>query len=269
MGVSLWEAIILSPAPNPSGVRSGIGWDPWCYLTPQNHKYRGEHRLWNASPLPVCSLFKHLSYNTLSSALSPLFSYFSDSHSSFAKLPYSLPTSFFCPPLLYQPLNIFNLLSSSLICYTIHPMLTFIISPYRPLPSVLLLSACLTNGFKEPLSPLFSISIARTLYASTLESMCWLCTDLMNDPLNLDECLSGRTFMVKTSKAMYCVLHLKWDMILMFYMNQRKLWDLVGSLAWTTCHACVANWERVTSVGCQQGTMTRCHIDWSPWHWNR
>ena len=52
--------------------------------------------------------------------------------------------SFFDPPLLSQSLNTFNLLSSSLICHSIHSVLPFIISPYRPPPSVLLLlSACL------------------------------------------------------------------------------------------------------------------------------
>lgn len=77
------------------------------------------------------------------------------SHFSFDRQLASLaPASFFDPTLLSQPLNTFNLLSSSLICHSIHPMLPFIIWPYLLLPSVLLLlSACLRDGFKDLLSP--------------------------------------------------------------------------------------------------------------------
>lgn len=106
-----------------------------------------------ASPFHVCSPFKHI---LLSSALSPIFSRFSASHSSFdCQLASLSAASFFDPPLLSKSLNTFNLLSSSLICHSIHPVLPFIISPYRPPPSVLLLlSARLKDGFKDPLSPL-------------------------------------------------------------------------------------------------------------------
>lgn len=103
-----------------------------------------------ASPLPVSSLFKHPPLNSEPDFLSPLC--FSFLFSLPACL--TLSASFFDPPLLSQSLNTFNLLSSSLICHCIHPMLPFIISPYRPPPSVLLLlSACLKDGFKDPLSP--------------------------------------------------------------------------------------------------------------------
>lgn len=75
----------------------------------------------------------------------------------------ALAASFFDPPLLSQSLNTFNLLSSSLICHSIHSVLPFIISPYRPPPSVLLLlSACLDgrmdSRFVFLLFPLHSIA---------------------------------------------------------------------------------------------------------------
>lgn len=107
------------------------------------------------SPLPVCSPFKHFSWHIFSSQLWDLLYLASGSHFSFDCQLASFSTAyFFDPPLFSQPLNTFNLLSSSLICHSIHPVLPFIISPYHPLPSVLLLlSACLKDGFKDPLSP--------------------------------------------------------------------------------------------------------------------
>ena len=121
--------------------------------------------LWCVPPLqpaPSTHLYLLFSFQTflqhlilLSSALSPIFSRHSASQSSFdCLLAFLFATSFFDPPLLSQSLNTFNLLSSSLICHSIHCVLPFIISPYRPPPSVLLLSACLNDGFKDPLSPL-------------------------------------------------------------------------------------------------------------------
>lgn len=106
------------------------------------------------SPLTFTSLFSFQTF-LLSSLLSPTFSRLSASHSSFdCQLASLAAASFFDPPLLSQSLNTFNLLSSSLICHSIHPVLPFIISPYLPLPSVLLmLSACLKDGFKDLLSP--------------------------------------------------------------------------------------------------------------------
>lgn len=109
----------------------------------------------------------------LCSALSPIFPHLSASHSSFdCQLASLSAASFFDPPLLSQSLNTFNLLSSSLICHSIHSALPFIISPYRLPPSVLLLlSACLKDGFKDPLSPL-SPSSQKLIHSYTPCSHC-------------------------------------------------------------------------------------------------
>lgn len=116
----------------------------------------------HVSPLTSTCLLSFLTFpqpHILHSALSPTFSRFSASHSSFDCQLASLATaSFFDPPLLSQSFNTFNLLSSSLICHSIHPVLPFIISPYRPPPSVLLLlSACLKDGFKDPFSSSYTV----------------------------------------------------------------------------------------------------------------
>lgn len=115
--------------------------------------------LWNISPL-----------------LSPIFSHFPASHSSFdCQLALLAAASFFDPPLLTQSLNTFNLLSSFLICHSIHPVLPFIISPYLPLPSVLLLAVSLSEGWIQGSSfSILSITHTHIPHALTAKCVCRL-----------------------------------------------------------------------------------------------
>lgn len=165
--VSAWECSGLLCASGSGLYPTSSNLSPSLWCGPPLQHY--------VSPLTFTSL---LSFQTflLSWALSPIFSRFPASHSSFdCQLALLAAASFFDPPLLTQSLNTFNLLSSFLICHSIHPVLPFIISPYLPLPSVLLLAVSLSEGWIQGSSfSILSITHTHIPHALTAKCVCRL-----------------------------------------------------------------------------------------------